>query len=74
VGGKKLFHNFIVGVNPTAAGKRERRINPTAAGKRGRGESPPHEARSWSLQFSPALPGRKDDLDLIRIDRAVLQD
>ena len=31
--GKKLFHNLIAGVNPTAAGKRERRINPTAAGK-----------------------------------------
>jgi hypothetical protein len=47
---KKLFHNLIAGVNPTAAEKRERRTNLTAAGK-GRGESPPHEARSWSLQI-----------------------
>jgi hypothetical protein len=60
-------------VPPTAAGERERRANPTAAGKRGgMVESPPHEARSWSLQFSPALPERKDDFSSIY--RAVLQD
>ncbi len=45
---KKLFHNLIAGVNPTAAEKRERRTNLTAAGK-GRGESPQHEAQ---LEFT----------------------
>ncbi len=52
-GWEKLFTIFIVGVNPAAAGERERRANPTAAGERGLVESPPHEALSWSLQFSP---------------------
>ncbi len=36
--------------------------------KGGTVESPPHEALSWSLQFSPALPERKDDRSFSLID------
>jgi hypothetical protein len=49
VGGKKLFHNLIAGVNPTAAGKRERRFNPTAAGK---GEGRITSTRGAQLEFT----------------------
>jgi hypothetical protein len=60
--GKNFSQFSIVSVYATAAGEREKSQSYSCWKKEGTVESPPHEALSWSLQFSPALPERKDDL------------
>jgi hypothetical protein len=64
VGGKNVSKCSVVGVNATAAGEREKSRSYSCWKKRGDG-TPPHEALSWSFQFNPALPEKKEQIFVV---------